>query len=134
MRGPAALVALLAAAAAPAAAQDVRAGSFTYFNFCSGCHGAEGQGDGPTAAVLTVSPPDLTTIAARAGGAFPAARVVARIEGTDPLAAHGGPMPLYGGIFEGAEPAILETEAGMVETDRIVLDLLAFLESIQESP
>jgi len=132
LRGLAGPLAALVLVAAPAPAQDRFSGEFTYFSFCSGCHGAEGEGDGPTAQVLTVTPPDLRQLSAAAGGTFPAVRVIARIEGTDPLASHGGPMPLYGGIFEGAENAMAETEGGMVETTTVVLDLLAFLESIQQ--
>ena len=124
-------LALTLALAAPAAAQDARSGQFTFFSFCSGCHGAEAEGNGPTAAVLTVTPPDLRGLAAANGGSFPTARVIARIEGTDPLASHGGPMPLYGGIFEGAERAIAETPAGMIQTTAVVLDLVAWLESVQ---
>jgi mono/diheme cytochrome c family protein len=121
---------------APALAQspgDAEAGADAYAVFCATCHGAEGEGDGPTAEILTVAPPDLTRLAARNDGAFPVARVVSRIDGRDPLLAHGAPMPLFGPYFEG-EGAALRTPAGQpILTSRPIADLVAWLRSIQVS-
>jgi mono/diheme cytochrome c family protein len=126
-----ALLPLVLLAAGPVAAQDRASGEFLYFTFCATCHGAAAQGDGPTAGVLNREVPDLTGLAARNEGVFPTARVIARIEGTDPLAAHGNPMPLYGRIFDGAEPVLAVTPDGEVQTNAVVMDLLAWLQSVQ---
>ena len=132
LRAP--LVALALAALAPlgAAAQDAASGEFLYFTFCSTCHGEVGKGDGPTAQVLTVRPADLTALASGNSGSFPVARVISRIEGEDLVLAHGSPMPLYARIFDGAEAALAVTDAGEIATNVVVMDLVAWLETIQE--
>lgn len=140
MRGPAGLpvgarllvLALAALAPLGAAAQDAASGEFLYFTFCSTCHGEAGKGDGPTAQVLTVQPSDLTALSAGNSGSFPLARVISRIEGEDIIVAHGSPMPLYARIFDGAEAALAVTDTGEVATNVVVLDLVAWLETIQQ--
>ena len=65
------------------------------------------------------------------GGHFPLARVVQRIDGRDPIVAHGSEMPIYGDFFEPRSVA-LRTERG--ETVRVsppMADLVAYLESLQ---
>ena len=52
-----------------------------YKAYCVYCHGEDGKGHGPEAAVLRVPPGDLTTIAARNGGKFEAAAVEDKING-----------------------------------------------------
>jgi hypothetical protein len=92
----------------------------------------EATGDGEMAAILTVTPTDLTQLSDGNGGVFPVARVAAQIDGRDPLLAHGGVMPLFGDFFEGQDTAI-PSEAGQpILTSRAVADLAAFLEAIQE--
>jgi mono/diheme cytochrome c family protein len=116
----------------PAAAQDVDAGRQTYDRHCAVCHGADARGNGPMAAILTLQPKDLTTLAATNGGVFPRARVMARIDGRDPLVAHGSPMPVFGGYFVG-KGVVVKDEAGvMVMTSQPVADLVVWLESIQQ--
>jgi len=71
-----------------------------YRAYCASCHGAEAQGNGPVAAALTTKPSDLTTIAQRNGGTFPADRVRKIIAGEEVLPAHGTrEMPIWGPIF-----------------------------------
>jgi mono/diheme cytochrome c family protein len=126
--------AMLAAAAmaGPAAAADAEAGRETYERYCASCHGIEATGSGPMRPVLTVKPTDLTALSAGNEGVFPLARVVKRIDGRDPLVAHGSPMPVYGDFFEGEDVA-LKTPAGQpVLTSRPVADLVAYLEGLQD--
>lgn len=132
MFGRIAIVALALCAGLPAAAQDKASGDFLYFTFCSTCHGEIGLGDGPTAQVLTGEPADLTRLSVSNGGTFPVARVIRRIEGTEMVLAHGGPMPIYSRIFDGAEAALVVTPEGEVATNVLVMDLVAYLESLQE--
>ena len=71
-----------------------------YRAHCASCHGMEGKGDGPVASALTTRPPDLTTIAQRNGGVFPAARIKKVIAGDEGVAAHGSrEMPVWGPVF-----------------------------------
>lgn len=126
------LAVIAALAAAPAMAQDKSSGEFLFLTFCSTCHGEDARGDGPTAQVLTVKPADLTGLTAGNGGTFPTARVIDRIEGGDRLVAHGDPMPVYAGVFDGAESVVIATPGREIQTNAVVADLVAYLESIQE--
>lgn len=69
--------------------------------YCSTCHGLAGKGDGPMAEQLRYRPPDLTLLAERSGGHYPAAVVFQMIDGRKPLKGHGGPdMPVWGDAFK----------------------------------
>jgi mono/diheme cytochrome c family protein len=71
-----------------------------YRSYCASCHGTEGKGDGPVAPALNSKMPDLTTIAQRNGGVFPASRVNKIISGDQIIFAHGTrEMPVWGPIF-----------------------------------
>ncbi|MFC3615184.1 c-type cytochrome [Lutimaribacter marinistellae] len=130
MKRPIAILAL-AVLAAPALAQNVEEGSRLYFQHCATCHGTEGRGNGPMAAVLTLQPTDLTALAA--GGEFPFERVIKRIDGRDPLASHGSPMPVYGPFFEQGPEESMKTPSGQpVLTSKPVVDLVGYLLSIQD--
>lgn len=118
--------------AGSAAAQDAGAGAQIYLRACAACHGLDARGEGEMAAILTIAPPDLAVLAARNGGVFPVARAAARIDGRDPLLAHGGEMPVFGDWLEGEE-TMIRSEAGQpVLVGRALADLLAFLAAIQE--
>lgn len=131
-----ALLALLfTPALALAQAQETRgdpaAGAELYARYCATCHGADAHGDGPMASILLIQPTDLTQLTRRHDG-FPVGRVVRRIDGRDPLVSHGSPMPVWGDFFQG-EDAALKAETGQpILTSRPIVDLVAWLESVQE--
>lgn len=121
------------AAAGPAVAQDPEAGEALYRTHCASCHGADGEGNGPMAAVLTLQPTDLTALAAENDGTFPTLDAVRRIDGRDPLVAHGSPMPVYGDFFEGGPAVTVSAASGQpVMTTEPVADLVAWLRSVQD--
>lgn len=67
---------------------------------CAICHGTSGKGDGEFADLLVVTIPDLTTLSARNGGAFPAARAYGVIDGRAEMRAHGPRrMPIWGNYY-----------------------------------
>ncbi|MGC1767992.1 MAG: cytochrome c, partial [Candidatus Acidiferrales bacterium] len=73
------------------------AGADLYRAYCASCHGKDGKGDGPVAAELKATVPDLTMIAKNHGGKFPTARVQRIIEGQGMIASHGSrEMPVWG--------------------------------------
>jgi len=76
-------------------------GPALYSAYCAVCHGKEAKGDGPMAKALKVAPPDLTRLAARNGGKFPADRVQKIIASKEPVPAGHGTreMPVWGPIF-----------------------------------
>ena len=125
----------LVAGLASASAEPVRhfptgAGPAIYQEHCASCHGVNGKGDGPVAAALTVPASDLTTIARRAGGAFPAERVARMVTYGGNVPAHGTQtMPVWGKVFS--------TEAGggrrgAQRSRRAVMQLMRYLASIQQ--
>ena len=72
-------------------AQDLSGytGAQLYERFCAACHGLHGHGDGPVASDLSVEVPDITRIAKRRGGSFPADVIRRVIDGRDVHRAHG---------------------------------------------
>jgi len=125
-------VALIIAVSGAADAQDIRAGQELYQRYCIACHGPDGRGDGPMVRVLTVDPPDLTQLAAGNGGSFPRARVIWRIDGRDPLLAHGNEMPVYGDLFAGRDLAIRSETGEVMQSAQPMADLIAWLEALQQ--
>jgi mono/diheme cytochrome c family protein len=95
--------------------------------YCAPCHGRDGKGLGPAAPALRAGVPDLTTIARRNQGTFPAERMKAVVTGdaTLPTPAHGSKeMPVWGPIFRALDPQQKLNE------ERIA-NIVAYLESMQ---
>lgn len=126
------VAAALVLAAAPAPAESTAAeGARVFLEACAGCHGADARGGGPTAALLTVKVPDLTLFASRNDGRFDAVHMVRIIDGRDGLTAHGGPMPMYGGLLAGP-PALLDAPDGSpLGTTEPILSTVLWLETLQ---
>lgn len=122
---------VLAMTTGPAGAQDAQAGAELFRNHCATCHGMSATGDGPMAGVMLIRPTNLTQLQAGNGGVFPTERVVTRIDGRDPLVSHGSPMPVYGFFFEGEDAAIKTPSGQPILTSQPIVDLLAYLESVQ---
>lgn len=113
-------------------AQDILAGRQLFEAHCVVCHGLSAKGDGPESGAMAIKPRNLTTLASDNAGVFPTERVVRRIDGREPIVSHGSPMPVYGSYFEGTTAA-LKTPAGQpVLTSQPIVDLVAYLESLQE--
>jgi mono/diheme cytochrome c family protein len=75
-------------------------GKEMFVNYCAPCHGKAGKGDGPAAGALKVAPANLTELAKKNGGKYPAMRVTTVLNGQANLAAHGNTeMPVWGSVF-----------------------------------
>jgi mono/diheme cytochrome c family protein len=84
-------------------------GAATFNAYCTVCHGTSGRGDGPAAKALTKPPADLTEIAKRNGGKFPATAVRMTIIGENTMPAHGSrDMPMWGPVFRSTDGSIVE--------------------------
>ena len=124
----------LALAAGPALAQsgtsgDPERGAALFAENCAACHGTQAVGDGPMAATLATPPRDLTALTI--DGAFPTARIVRSIDGRD-IVLHGGPMPLFGNLLKDESAVVDDADGTPVFTSQPVLDIVSWLETIQE--
>jgi mono/diheme cytochrome c family protein len=122
----------LVLAGMPVVAQDAQEGEGLFMTYCATCHGLDATGGGPMAEMLATQPPDLTAISLGNNGVFPTERIVFRIDGRDSLTAHGGPMPLFGGFFEGTGASVKAPDGQPVLTSVPVADLVVWLESVQQ--
>jgi mono/diheme cytochrome c family protein len=132
------LLALLAAWLAACAGAPVTGamasdseGERLYQVSCSGCHGANARGNGPVAPLIGAPVPDLTLLAARRGGSFPADEVFQIVDGQADLTAHGPRhMPVWGYEFFGDDP---DDEAAHRQATEKIERLVRFLQSIQRA-
>jgi mono/diheme cytochrome c family protein len=102
-------------------------GAELFKTYCASCHGATGTGHGPAAVALRHEPPDLTLLAKKNGGMFPAARVRRIVEGRD-VDSHGDrDMPIWGDAFR-------PTHEGRTQdlADARIALIVRFLDSIQQ--
>lgn len=71
-----------------------------YVSYCSMCHGMDAKGGGPFSPQLKVWPPDLTQLAKKNNGIYPAMRVAESIDGEFGKPSHGSrEMPIWGPVF-----------------------------------
>jgi len=95
--------------------------------YCGSCHGTSAKGDGPLASSMTPRPADLTQIAKRSGGTFPAEQVQRIIDGRNPVKGHGGgQMPVWGDAFDKSLDGVAGAEK--------IRALVKHLEAIQAVP
>lgn len=105
----------------PASGQEM------YKSYCAVCHGIDGKGNGPATPALKVPPPDLTALAAKNGGKYPALKVSAIIRGEEILPAHGSKdMPIWGNLFWNL------SSGHQSEVEQRVANLNKYLESLQK--
>ena len=75
-------------------------GEQMFKQYCAPCHGKDGKGHGPLAAVLKTPPADLTTLAKRHDGKFPYQYVESVLQFGPGFPSHGSSdMPTWGPIF-----------------------------------
>jgi len=97
------IAAALCVSGAALAQQTVDLGKREYGSSCASCHGLSGKGDGPLRAFLVKAPSDLTTLAKRNGGTFPAQAVSEIIDGrtSTEIGTHGSrEMPVWGHEYQ----------------------------------
>jgi mono/diheme cytochrome c family protein len=110
-----------------AAKEKTPDGAALYIAYCASCHGRSGRGDGPVAEYLKIPPADLTAIASRANGVFPAHQMGRIIDGRQIVRAHGdAAMPVWGDAFK-----TLSAEIGEAEVRARIDALVKYLEAMQ---
>lgn len=128
----AALAAVGLAVPAGVSAQDMEFGEELYMQYCATCHGDDATGVGPLTELLTVKVPDLTQMSAENDGEFPMLATIHVIDGRTGVRAHGGPMPVYGRIFQEGSEEEMGRFGSVLETRGRVLSLAMYLESLQK--
>jgi hypothetical protein len=95
--------------------------------YCADCHGLDGKGNGPVAAVLRIMPSDLITLVLRNQGSFPYDRVFKIISGdatTTSRWQQGNEMPVWG-------PVSRQMDRHRVETKLRIKTLTNYVASLQ---
>jgi len=77
-------------------------GKEMFTQYCAPCHGADGKGNGPAASAMKTAPTDLTQLAKKHDGKFPANSVASVLKfGGGGTGAHGSAdMPVWGPLFQ----------------------------------
>jgi mono/diheme cytochrome c family protein len=76
-------------------------GKQLYVSYCAMCHGTDAKGGGPFSPQLRAWPPDLTQLAKKNNGTYPAMHVSEMVDGEfGKASAHGSrEMPIWGPVF-----------------------------------
>lgn len=107
-------------------------GAQLFRQYCASCHGRNAEGNGPVAPFFRLLPPDLTRIALRSGGTFPAERIRRIIDGREVVIPHGArEMPVWGMQFAMTKD---DPAAGKAAAEATIARLVEYLQSIQKAP
>ena len=101
-----------------------------FAEYCAGCHGAGGKGDGAAAAGLPKQPADLTRLSARNHGSFPTTRVMAQIWGYTGKKGD-GVMPDFSPLMAGAMVPFDGGDGIQTPTPIRLVALAEYLQSLQ---
>ena len=117
---------------APTSAEDLSHynGEQLYYRFCAACHGERAEGNGPVASFFKIAPPDLTRLAQRRGGQYPAEDVRKVIDGRDVSGPHGSrQMPVWGMEFYYADTGNPDKQK---QVEVLIDRLVEYLRTIQK--
>jgi mono/diheme cytochrome c family protein len=111
----------------PVQRTNAASGQEMYTSYCAVCHGSDGTGNGPAATALKSPPTNLTELAEKNSGKYPALHVSSVIRGEADLPAHGNKdMPVWGPLFR----RISQGNEG--EVQQRIANLNQYIESIQK--
>ncbi len=117
---------------ASASAEDLSHynGKQLYYRFCAACHGEQAEGNGPVAPFFKLEPPDLTGLAKRRGGQYPAEDIRKIIDGRDVPGPHGSrQMPVWGMEFYYADTGNPDKQK---QVEVLIDRLVEYLRTIQK--
>ena len=101
-------------------------GKEMYKSYCAVCHGLDGKGNGPAASAMKTNPTDLTALAQKGSGKYPAAHVAAVIRGQAATPSHGSQnMPVWGPLFSSID------QGHEAQVQQRVTNLVNYLETVQ---
>ena len=100
-------------------------GSEMFNSYCASCHGKDAKGNGPAATALKNPPANLTQLAVKNGGKFPADHV-ANVLRSGVSGAHGSTdMPVWGPLFS----KVSSNDDAIIQMR--IANLIHYLESLQ---
>ena len=120
--------------ATPLLAQDQTFGEMAFQDRCSVCHGESGAGDGAVGELFSQRPGNLQRLAAENGGDFPWERVIASIDGSTGIAAHGSSeMPIWGEylMVEALQERDIDPAQAREMVDGRILSLAFYISTLQ---
>jgi len=101
-------------------------GKEMFDSYCAVCHGKDGKGNGPAASAMKTAPSDLTLLAQKDGGKYPASHVAAVIKGQAMTPSHGSQdMPVWGPLFS----SISQGHESQVQ--QRISNLVTYIEGLQ---
>jgi mono/diheme cytochrome c family protein len=105
---------------------NAASGQDMFKSYCAVCHGEDAKGNGPAANSLKVPPTDLTTLAQKNGGKYPAMHISSVVRGEADLPAHGTKdMPVWGRLF------LRLSQGHEAEVQQRIANLNQYIESVQ---
>ena len=101
-------------------------GKEMFKSYCAVCHGVDAKGNGPAASAMKTPPTDLTGLAKKSNGEYPAAHVAAVIRGQAATPSHGSQdMPIWGRLFS----SLSQGHEGPVQ--QRITNLVDYIETLQ---
>ena len=106
-------------------------GRVTFQQYCATCHGADASGNGPLAGDLPIAPANLRYLRESNDGVFPTEHVMTTVYGY-PGKDTFSTMPEFGPLLDGPKQIWVSAEGEEVMTPVALLDLVSYLETLQE--
>ena len=104
----------------------VNSGKEMFSSYCAVCHGTDAKGAGPAASAMKTNPADLTALAKKSGGKYPASHVAAVLRGQSITASHGSQdMPVWGPLFSSI------SQGHEAQVQQRIANLVDYLETLQ---
>jgi mono/diheme cytochrome c family protein len=101
-------------------------GKEMFKTYCAVCHGLDGKGTGPAAPAMKTVPTDLTALAQKSAGKYPAPHVAAVIRGQASTPSHGSQdMPVWGPLFSSID------QGHDAQVQQRVTNLVNYIETVQ---
>jgi mono/diheme cytochrome c family protein len=101
-------------------------GKEMFNSYCAVCHGNDGKGGGPAASAMKTPPADLTLLAQKNGGKYPAPHVAAVLRGQATTPSHGNQdMPVWGPLF------LSISRGNEAQVQQRITNLVNYIETLQ---
>jgi len=104
----------------------MNSGKDMFNSYCAVCHGTDAKGAGPAASAMKTNPVDLTALARKSGGKYPASHVAAVLRGQAITASHGSQdMPIWGPLFSSI------SQGHEAQVQQRIVNLVNYVETLQ---